>query len=164
MYPGTAAPPSDMLDFVSRHLAGHYVESTDSFVTAFYSIYDPHTRELTYSSAGHNPPRLKHCAQGTITALDGARSLPLGVSAKIANEDAVVQLQPGDQIVFYTDGITEATDSSGRQFGVDRLDAVLTDCRDDAGQITDAILQAVDQFSGGQPALDDRTVIVAKVS
>jgi phosphoserine phosphatase RsbU/P len=164
MYPGTSAPPSDMLNFVSRHLAGRYVQSADSFVTAFYGIYDPRTRELTYSSAGHNPPRLKRCADRVITSLDGARTFPLGVSDAIAYEDAAVQLQPGDQIVFYTDGITEATDSSGRQFGVGRLDAVLTDCRDDAGQITDAILQAVDRFSRGQPVIDDRTVIVAKVS
>ena len=163
MYPGASAPPSDMLNFVSRHLAARYVQSADSFVTAFYSIYDPRTRELAYSSAGHNPPRLKRCAGGAITALDGARTYPLGVSDEIAYEDAVVQLQRGDQIVFYTDGITEATDRSGRQFGINGLDAVLTECRDEAGQITSAILQALAQFSGGQPALDDRTVIVAKV-
>ena len=76
----------------------------------------------------------------------------------------MVRLVPGDQIVFYTDGITEATDSSGRMFGVKRLDAVLAECRDDPAEITTAILEAVEQFSAGQAATDDRTVIVAKVS
>ena len=164
MYPGTSAPPSDMLNFVGRHLSGCYTESADSFVTAFYSIYDPRSRELAYSSAGHNPPRLKRCAGGEISALDGARTYPLGVSRETAYEDATVRLVPGDQIVFYTDGITEATDSSGRQFGVKRLDAVLTECRDDPAEITTAILEAVEQFSGNRAATDDRTVIVAKVS
>ena len=96
--------------------------------------------------------------------MDGARTYPLGVSREITYENATVRLVPGDQIVFYTDGITEATDSSGRQFGVKRLDAVLAECRDDPAEIAAAILAALEDFSDGQAAIDDRTVIVAKVS
>jgi sigma-B regulation protein RsbU (phosphoserine phosphatase) len=163
MYPGSSAPPSDMLNFVSRHLAPRYTQSAGSFVTALYAIYDPRSRELVYSSAGHNPARLKHCAGGRIESLDGARNYPLAVSPDTAYEDVAVQLRRGDQIVFYTDGITEATDPDGRMFGVARLDAVLEQCRDDPREIVAAILGAVEQFSAGQPVIDDRTVVVAKV-
>jgi sigma-B regulation protein RsbU (phosphoserine phosphatase) len=163
MYPGTSAPPSDMLNFVGRHLARRYTNSVDSFVTAFYCVYDPRSRELTYSSAGHNPPRLKHCGGGQILALDGAQTFPLGVAPDVAYEDAKITLRSGDQIVFYTDGIIETTDPAGHMFGVGRLDAVLSDCRDDPAQIVDAILQSVGAFSTGQPASDDRTVVAAKV-
>jgi sigma-B regulation protein RsbU (phosphoserine phosphatase) len=163
MYPGTSAPPSDMLNFVSRHLTRLYMQSVGSFVTAFYCIYDPHTRELAYSSAGHNPPRLKRCAAGAIEALDAARMYPLGVLPEVTYENAAVQLHPGDQIVFYTDGIIEATDAADRMFGLERLDAVLHKCRNDADEIVGAILEAVDTFTAGQPVTDDRTVVVAKV-
>lgn len=163
MYPGTSAPPSDMLDFVSRHLTRLYTQSVGSFVTAFYCIYDPRLRDLTYSSAGHNPPRLKRCAGGEISALDGARAYPLGVFPDVAYENTTVELTPGDQIVFYTDGIVEATNPADRLFGVGRLDEVLDKCRNDPADIVAAILAAVATFTAGQPASDDRTVVAAKV-
>lgn len=163
MYPGTSAPPADLLNFVSRHLSRRYSDRVGSFVTAFYGIYDPKTRALAYSSAGHNPPRLKRCATGEILSLDGARTFPLGVSADVVYENAAVRLEPGDQVVLYTDGITEATDPSDVQFGVARLDAVLSECRQDAGAIIDAILKSLDGFTAALPATDDRTIIVAKV-
>jgi sigma-B regulation protein RsbU (phosphoserine phosphatase) len=163
MYPGTSAPPADLLDFVGRQLSQHYTPRVDAFVTAFYAIYDPATRELAYSSAGHNPPRLKRCAGGEILSLDGAGMLPLGILPEVAYENAAVRLSPGDQIVFYTDGIIEANDAAGRQFGVGRLDGVLSMCRNDAGEIVAAILAALDDFTQGQAVPDDRTVIVAKV-
>ncbi len=163
LYPGTSAPPSDMLDFVSRHLTRRYTTNASSFVTAFYCIYDPKTRELSYSSAGHNPPRLKRCAGGQILALDGASKYPLGIFPDIAYEDTTVRLQPGDQIIFYTDGIIEAVDPADRMFGVGRLDEVLAECRDEPSEIVDALLGAVERFAAGQPATDDRTLVVAKI-
>ena len=163
LFPGRRAPPADMLNFVSRHLTRRYTGSVGAFVTAFYGIYNPATGELAYSSAGHNPPRVKHCSTGQITALDDASDYPLGVSSDVVYQNATTTLRRGDQVVFYTDGITEATDAAGRMFGVKRLDAVLAQCRDDATEIIDAILKAVDDFTAGQPASDDRTLVVAKV-
>ena len=78
-------------------------------------------------------------------------------------ENASVQLQPGDQLVFYTDGITESTDAADRMFGVKRLDEVLTECRNDPAEIVRAILERVEHFTGSLPATDDRTVVAAKV-
>ena len=163
LYPNSSAPPSDMLKFVGRHLVRSYTQNVGSFVTAFYSIYDPRTRELTYSSAGHNPPRLKRCADGTISSLDRAQSFPLGVLPDVDYEDVTVQLQPGDQIVYYTDGITEATSPADEMFGVPRLDGILGQCRNEPADIVSAILGAVEEFTLGLAATDDRTVVAAKV-
>ncbi len=163
MYPGTSSAPSDMLNFVGRHLAKRYTQNVESFVTAFYAIYDPQTRELSYSSAGHNPPRLKRCGAGTITALDGAADYPLGILADVDYQDETVLLEPGDQLVFYTDGIIDAADATGQLFGLERLDAVVKQCRNEPSEIVQSLLRAVDTFTAGEAASDDRTVVAARV-
>ncbi len=163
MYPGRTQPPSDLLNFVNHHLAMRYTGEVGTFVTAFYGIFDPATRTLTYSSAGHNPPRVKHCGQGRISSLDEARSLPLGVLDDKIYTDYTQRLEPGDQIIFYTDGITEAASPSGELFEIGRLDQVLGHCRDNAKELIDAVLQSVEDFTAAAPASDDRTLVVAKI-
>ena len=71
---------------------------------------------------------------------------------------------PGDQIVFYTDGVTEAEDPAGEQFGLARLDTVLANCAVGAGDLLREVLRALEGFTAGRPPADDRTVLVAKVS
>ena len=142
-----------------------YTSENEAFVTAFYGIYDPATRELTYASAGHNPPRLKRCADGSRRSLDGVGSLPLGVfDPTRSTRRPRWQLRPGDQIVFYTDGITEAENDAGEMFGLERLDRVLADCAIGAGDLLREVLRACNEFTAGRPLADDRTVLVAKVS
>lgn len=163
-HPGPPAPPSAMLAHVNRVLAQRYTTEADAFVTAFYGIYDPTNRLLTYSSAGHNPPRLKRCEDGTIASLNRARALPLGIDEDAAYVDAQHQLQPGDQIIFYTDGIIEASNGRGELFGMERLDLVLHDCMLSASGLIRAVLDAVEAFADGAAQTDDRTLVVAKVS
>ena len=162
-HPGDPTPPSKLLEHVNERLTQLYTADGGAFVTAFYGIYDPATRTLDYSSAGHNPPRLKRCVDGSITALDAAGGLPLGVFGGLTFEQATVRLVPGDQLVLYTDGITDATNADGEAFGLDRLDASLVTCRDDAEALIASVLDAVDRFTAGHPAEDDRTMLVAKV-
>jgi phosphoserine phosphatase RsbU/P len=163
-HPGHFDPPSTLLGHVNNQLATRYTAMHEAFVTAFYGVFDPARRELTYASAGHNPPRLKRCEDGSIMSLDGVGNLPLGVNADQEYAQATQTLRPGDQIVFYTDGVTEATDPSGQMFGQERLDEALENCHLDADGLIDAVLSALDRFTAGQPAADDRTVVVAKVS
>lgn len=164
-YPGAPENPAQMLEFINHHLASRYTNDFETFVTAFYGIYDPVRRELIYASAGHNPPRLKRCEDGSIIALDVVGNLPLGVLDGQPYDQATLQLRPGDQIVFYTDGITESTEPNGRtMFGTDRLDQALENCHLHADGLIQAVLDAVEAFTGGQPAEDDRTLLVAKVS
>jgi len=161
---GPHNPPSVLLEQVNRQLANLYTTDNEAFVTAFYGLYDPATRLLTYSSAGHNPPRLMRCDQGFIESIDGARSLPLGLFAEEAYENATLDLHPGDQITFYTDGITEAAAADGTMFGMGRLDAILSRCGGNAQDLVNDVVAEVRAFSEGISPADDQTLIAVVVS
>ena len=163
-YPGSPDPPGKLLTWVNDRLTSQYTTENEAFVTAFYGIYDPFARTLTYASAGHNPPRLKRCEDGTVTSLDATGGLPLGVMPGQVYRDSVQALIPGDQLVFYTDGITEATNPAGRMFGLDRLDFVLENCHLSADGLIEAVLRELDDFTAGAPASDDRTLMIGKVT
>jgi sigma-B regulation protein RsbU (phosphoserine phosphatase) len=163
-HPGPPVPPGALLGYVNRHLASRYTAQSETFVTAFYGIYDPARRELVYACAGHNPPRLKRCTDGTLVSLDGVDGLPLGVLLDESYTERRQELRPGDQIVLYTDGVTDARSPAGEMFGLDRLDEVLTGCPKVASELLDAVLQALEQFTAGRRADDDRTLLVARIS
>jgi sigma-B regulation protein RsbU (phosphoserine phosphatase) len=163
-YPGTHLRPGELLDHVNHHLCDRYTLRSGSFVTAFYGIYDPRGRTLTYASAGHNPPRLKRCQDGSLALLDRAGGLPLGIWPGERYADETSRLVPGDQLVLYTDGITEAHNDADEMFGLGRLDGVLENCALDAAGLMEAVLSALAEFTGGRPPHDDRTLIVGKVS
>ncbi len=115
--PGPADPPATLLGHLNRQLSMHYTVANEVFVTAFYGIYDPAARTLCYSSAGHNPPRLIRCRDGTVHALEEVGGPPLGLDEDLEYEQTTCELQAGDVLAFYTDGITEAMDARGAQFG-----------------------------------------------
>src|SRR5439155_9804698 len=127
---------------------------SDTFVTAFYGIYNPADRSLTYACAGHPPPRYKRCSGGGISALVGLDGIPLGIEPDHVYRERTEIFQPGDQLVFYTDGIVEATNSAGEMFGIGRLDQVLSGCRKEAADLLQAVLAAVLEFTGGRPPMD----------
>jgi sigma-B regulation protein RsbU (phosphoserine phosphatase) len=161
--PGPPDPPAKLFQHVNEHFATRYTSGGEAFVTAFYGIFDPANRTLTYASAGHNPPRLKRCEDGSVMALDVVGDLPLGVFPDQDYHQAMLRLRPGDQIVFYTDGITEAANTAGRMFGAERLDEALENCHLDAQGLIETVLAALKEFTGGTPPADDQTLVVAKV-
>jgi sigma-B regulation protein RsbU (phosphoserine phosphatase) len=163
-YPGPPVPPGELLRHVNRVLAERYTAETGAFVTAFYAVYDPATRTIRHASAGHPPPRLKRCADGSLALLDGHHGLPLGIMPDEEYPEGRAELVPGDQIVFYTDGVTEAEDPAGEAFGLKRLDHVLENCAVGAGDLLKEVLRALEAFTAGRPPTDDRTVLVAKIS
>jgi sigma-B regulation protein RsbU (phosphoserine phosphatase) len=163
-YNGPPTPPGELLHHVNGFLTRLYTAESDTFVTAFYGVYDPAGRTLIYASAGHPPPRLKRCADGSLATLDGPGGLPLGVSPAEMYREQTARLIVGDQLVLYTDGITEAEGPDGAQFGTARLDAVLENCSVTASDLLQSVLAAVNDFTKGAPATDDRTLLVAKVS
>jgi sigma-B regulation protein RsbU (phosphoserine phosphatase) len=161
--PGQPTPPAEVLGYLNHHLATWYTAFTGTFVTAFYGVYDPVIRQLHYACAGHNPPRLKSCERQDLVILNGVNGLPLGVHLDESYENCTYDLRTGDQILFYTDGITEARNPAGELFGTKRLDAVLEGCASEAATMLDAVLRAVDVFVAGYPADDDRTLLVASI-
>ena len=163
-HPGHPDPPSALLEHVNRRLAAHYTAQNEVFVTAFYGIYDPACRQLVYSCAGHNPPQLKRCSLGRVDSLEEVGGPPLGLFDDVAYAQATLTVRPGDILVLYTDGVTEAMDSRNKQFGLEQLNTILARCDLGASELRDAILEALDRFTGGDAAHDDRTLLVAKVS
>ena len=161
--PGNPDPPAVLLGHVNRQLCRRYNSSNEGFVTAFYGVFDPSRRTLTYACAGHNPPRLKRCGEDSVHSLDEIGGPPLGLIDELEYDETTVTLEPDDTLAFYTDGITEAMDDRDAQFGVERLDAVLGRCDLDAPGIVRAVIEAVNQFTGGHPPEDDRTLLIAQV-
>jgi sigma-B regulation protein RsbU (phosphoserine phosphatase) len=161
---GPPAPPSELLGFLNRHLTARYTMGTGSFITAFYGIYDPITRKLTYSSAGHCPPRLRQARDGRIASLEGGRNLPLGIEANEKYEDMVACFEPDDAILFYTDGITEGrVAGSAELFGIDRVDEVLSHCDNRPSEMIRRTMESLDRFTAGSPPADDQTLLAVRV-
>lgn len=158
-----ASQPEDVLNYVNGRLAAGYTGHSGTFISAFYGVFDPESRRLTYANAGHPPPRVKRCADGSLFLLNEPSSFPLGIVPDARYERGAVTLTPGDQIIFYTDGVTESFDEAGRMFGVERLDRTLEDCRLDAQGLIDAVLDSLERFGALRPPKDDRTMLVAKI-
>ena len=132
------------------------------FATSFWAVFDEPARTLTYVNAGHNPPMLLH-RMGALERLS-AGGLPLGLFAETTYRQDTVVLAPGDLLVIFTDGITEASDGGEREFGDRRLESLLRQNMDrSVGDLCRVILQTVDAFQAGEPQQDDMTLVVARV-
>jgi sigma-B regulation protein RsbU (phosphoserine phosphatase) len=132
------------------------------FVTLFYAILDLKARTLTYVNAGHNPPALFRALNSDIIMLK-ARGIALGALDEIVLEERTMQLDQGDTVVFYTDGVTEAVNDREEQFGEERLVALITECHGlSAGALVERIKSEVLAFCGTAPQFDDITVMVLK--
>ncbi len=156
--------PAEVLRFINNQLLVQCarVLSTTTFVTAFYGVYDPANRTLTYASAGHNPPRWRN-GSGHISSIAGARGLPLAIDCGMTYEEARLELSPGDEIVLYTDGIVEAVNPYGDMFGIERLDDVLLQSHPSAIAAVEQIVRTIDGFREDAQTRDDRTLLVLRV-
>lgn len=168
--PGSHTPPGALLAYLNRQLERSYTR-VGGFVTAWYGVLDPRKRTLTYSSAGHNPPRLARACEGEfceVESIDAASSIPLGIDHATRYTLGEVRVEAGDMLVIYTDGITEAMHvaspgSAPDLYGVERLDRVL------AGSVGISAMHCVERiwkdmtdFTRETPPSDDRTLIVMK--
>ena len=139
-------------------------ESTDrgKFVTAFYAVLDSKSHVLTYSNAGHDPPILLRAGGATEYLREGG--LPLGILPTSQYEERRLVLQPGDVLLLYTDGVSEATNAAGEQFGPGRIEALLGELRGaSAREIVQGVVARASEFVGGVDALhDDLTVVCVK--
>jgi sigma-B regulation protein RsbU (phosphoserine phosphatase) len=134
----------------------------DRFVTLFFAELDPRTRTLRHAGAGHRSYRLR--ASGGVVLLDST-SLPLGLESEpiVLHAEPSV-LEPGDIVVFLTDGIVEAISPADEPFGIDRaLDLVRAHSDRPACDIVDTLYRAVCSFSGNRRQRDDITAVILKV-
>jgi sigma-B regulation protein RsbU (phosphoserine phosphatase) len=133
----------------------------NQFVTAFYGILDADTQTLAYSNAGHNPPVLVNAA-GTSRFIHRGEQ-PLGMFPETRYHEYHLELEPGDVLVLYTDGATEATSPSGEEFGRERLAQAVKDNYDRPAREMIASLQMkVLEWTGNAGATDDVTFFILK--
>ncbi len=144
---------------VNKYLADNI--PPNRFVTLFYAELDPESGALSFLNAGHNPPLIVHAA-GTVEQL-ASGGLPLGIKADADYREGRTTLQPGDVLVIYSDGVTEAADPKGEEFGPTRLyEVVSRNVESSAAGIRDRIESALTKFSQGTQAADDITLVIVK--
>jgi serine phosphatase RsbU (regulator of sigma subunit) len=134
----------------------------NSFITFFVAVLDPASGELVYCNAGHNAPLLLH-SNGEVEPL-GCTGLPLGIMRDANYEQKICRLDPGDLLVLFSDGVTEAcTPDESQEFGEQRLMAVVQSRRNrTAADTIDAIKAELLSFTEGAPAADDVTLMVVR--
>jgi phosphoserine phosphatase RsbU/P len=145
---------------VNKHLVGF--SSTRKFATLFVAVFDPSTGRLRYVNAGHNPG-LWLGKRGAVLLPSGG--VPVGMLPGAVHREDAVDLEPGDTLLLYSDGITEALNRADEEFGMDRLTDLALRGRDEPpAELSRRIFGAVSDFTAGVAQYDDQTVLIARVA
>lgn len=154
--------PGECLAEVNRVLVNDRASSM--FATCFYGILNTRSGELRYSSAGHNPP-YRIGSGGVVAALDPIGGTPLGMFPSKGYEGASLQMQPGDGLFLYTDGVPEATNSELEDFTDERLVDVLRETAAlPSREVIDTVNSRLVAFSAGAPQSDDITMVGVRLA
>jgi len=159
-HPPDARGPADLLAHANRNLCRMNISG---FVTAFLGVYDAKTCRMVYASAGHPAPLLRK-QDGRVIVLDGVLTYPMGIFGENYFEEAGADLELGDTLLLYTDGITEARGPTRELFDVPRLARELVECRCSPRDLIDRLRTAVVSFQGGQRPADDQTMVAIRAS
>jgi phosphoserine phosphatase RsbU/P len=155
---GEGAPLGELVVRLNHYASSHSLDGR-RFTTAVLAEYEPATRRLVYVNAGHNPPILRR-ASGAIEKLE-AGGLPLGIDKGASYETAAVELKSGDALIFYTDGVIEAFDEKGLEFGNDRWIEAIRALPDwNAAESLQFLMKRVDDFVAMTRQSDDITCLV----
>ena len=155
-------PPAEMLARLNGRL--HSGRLDGRFIAVLFAVYDAHARTLTIANAGSPRPLLLRKGAAQVVKVEG---VPLGLFPDSEYEEVTLQLQPGDMVIFASDGIHEAENEAKEQFGIEKLASVASAQAKgtSAGQTAEAILRATDEHSAGTCDLhDDRTILVLRVT
>ncbi|MEM8777427.1 MAG: PP2C family protein-serine/threonine phosphatase, partial [Cyanobacteria bacterium P01_G01_bin.49] len=157
--------PAQILQHLNRVMYAD-LDNSHRFVTLFYSEYNPQTRRLSYSNAAHNPPFLWQKATQTLKKLD-TEGMLIGLDPDSEYEDDHIQLSPGDTILYYTDGFTDAVNQKGHRFDEENLITVFKEgCEqyENPQEILNYLFEQVEKFIGsGNNNSDDMTLVVMQV-
>ena len=141
----------------------HAENQASMFVTVFYGVFNPRTGSLTYANAGHEPPVLRR-VDGSTEALPFTGGVPLGIVDDMKFEERTGMLAPGEVAFLFTDGVTEAQNTSEEEFGNARVHDTIAEVEPGpAREAVEALVRTVVQFSGEAEQFDDLTCLVLKV-
>ena len=151
------AEPGDVLSEVNAFL--HADNNNLMFVTVVYVVYDPDTGAFSYANGGHCAPIIVHI-DGSTTELPGTQGIALGLTCDIAYSQRDAVLAPGETLLLYSDGVSEAWDVGNEEFGVARLAALFAGCAPrTALEANDSVMRAVSEFVDGNAQSDDITFL-----
>ncbi|MBO5537773.1 MAG: SpoIIE family protein phosphatase [Prevotella sp.] len=132
------------------------------FVTVFYAVYNINTGQVTYCNAGHNPPLVLR-EDGSVEELPVTRDVVLGIINGFSFHEGSMQLNRGDALFMFTDGVNEATDSEQQEFGMERLTATLKSGKGEScQQMIDGVKASMAAFVGNAEQSDDITMLALK--
>jgi phosphoserine phosphatase RsbU/P len=155
---GTRLSTARMVSELNQQL--YATTAPEKFATFFFSLYDELTGELKYTNAGHLPPILFRKDKVQLLEVTGT---VMGAFPQSRYAEATLQMQSGDLLVCYTDGVTEPENAYGEMFGEDRLIDVVTKNIDrEESRIMELIMDAVRQWTGSPELQDDMTVLLAR--
>ena len=143
----------------------HESSPASFFASLFYAEYEPSSRTLQYVNAGHNPPIIVRPRLESRELFHlRADAVPIGMFADTPFAARTIQLEKGDILVAYTDGVTEAANASGELWGLESIEKLLRSCSQKAPkEIVECILAELSDFTNGEPQRDDVTLVVMKV-
>jgi sigma-B regulation protein RsbU (phosphoserine phosphatase) len=151
--------PARMLELLNDALQERKLES--QYVTMLFAVWNDENRTLQVANSGAVQPV---CCRGGQSHTVLAEGFPLGLFPNVAYDELTIATEPGDAIVFVSDGILDAENAQGEMYGQEQLAGLLCNLRDQpAQQIADAILADVARFQGAQDRFDDETIIVLRV-
>jgi serine phosphatase RsbU (regulator of sigma subunit) len=133
------------------------------FVSCFYCILEPKSGRLVYANAGHNLPCCRH-DEHAVTDLE-ARGMPLGLMPQMSYEEKESVLMPGEDVLFYTDGLVEAHNPQGEMFGAPRLRNLLSERPEGGESLSATLMEELKGFTGeGWEQEDDITLLTLRRS
>ena len=154
--------PSEVLAEVNNLLCED--NETAMFVTLLYAVYDPVSRMLTFANGGHNPPVLID-ADGNASRLPLTGGVALGLVPDLEYEQSSITLSPGDNVILYTDGVTEAMNDVEEEYGMERLESLFVESLPPSARaVNDAIFDSVIEFAGDAPQSDDITCMTLRAA
>lgn len=157
---GLSFAPDELLDRANQLIISD--QRSRMFATVFVMYLNRETGVAQYASAGHNPPLLYRRETGECHYLE-ASGVAMGLFTSAEYDTSTIELNPGDVLVMYTDGITEVINEEEEEFGEERLDAlVAAHTHLSAQELSNLIVSSITRFSSGQGVMDDETLIVIK--
>ncbi|MCI0695915.1 SpoIIE family protein phosphatase [candidate division KSB1 bacterium] len=159
---GNSHSPREILQKINKPM---YLKTDRQIFTAMsFAVIDTESKLLTFSSAGQTKPILKHNGEIQYIEVEGMH-LPLGIREEVHYGEATIQLQPGDMVMFYTDGVPEAMNETGELFDFERLETTIRDLPSTirTAEVVERLLSEVRRFSGKARQHDDMTMVVLHV-
>lgn len=151
--------PAEMLRQMNHLVCERRIEGR--FMTLCFATWQKRRRKLRVANAGQSQPLL--CRDGVCEKLKLV-GFPLGIYDHVSYQEWGMRLDPGDVLVFHSDGIAETANAEGQFYGTGRLRQVIQQCATlSAGELADKVIESVEEFSRGLPAADDRTLVIMKV-